>query len=193
MQKFKISRRKLEELEFQCLQNAIRLHFDSILLLREKSFASAFALSVIASEEFGKGFAIDEILFQYNPKEGFGEWDEKFMRQLLSDHKLKQGWFVSSFFDRFSPKAIFKKYQRIQTDKNNAIYVGVKEGNHHVIRPFLVSKFKAKLQIRTINDALIKFIERRLAESDFDTDGWDYVLRRRGLLNRLKKDSRIFK
>jgi AbiV family abortive infection protein len=185
MPELKISYRKLDELEFQCFQNGIRLHFDSVTLFRKRSFASAFALSVIASEEFGKGFAIDEIIFQARVGEGFYSEDKKFLRALLSDHKLKQGWFVSSLFGIFGPKQVLKKYQRIQTEKNNAFYVGVRKGNHQIVRPFLVSKSKAGNQIRIVNDALIKFVQTRLSEIDFDEEAFDEALRRRRLLEKL--------
>jgi hypothetical protein len=63
-------------------------------------------------------------------------------RQLTSDHKLKQGWFVSSFFDVFDPKDVLRRYQSIQSAKNNAIYAGVRRGNHQIVRPFLISASK---------------------------------------------------
>ena len=76
----KISVRKVNELEFQCYQNALRLHFDSILLLRADSYPSAFALSVIACEEFGKGFALAEVSFQAGFRKVFNNKDRKLLR-----------------------------------------------------------------------------------------------------------------
>jgi AbiV family abortive infection protein len=187
MPKLKISHRKLDELEFQCFQNGVRLHFDSVMLLREHSFASSFALSVIASEEFGKGFAIGEITFQARVGEGFHSEDEKTLRRLLSDHKVKQGWFVLSLFGILAPKQLLRKYQRIQIEKNDAFYVGVRKGNHQIVRPFLVSKSKARNQVRMVNDGLIEFVQRRLSDIDFDFDVYDRVLRRRRLLKKLMK------
>lgn len=185
MAKLKISYRKLEELEFQCYQNGIRLHNDSVMLLRKHSFASAFALSVIAVEEFGKGFAIAEIIFQARVGEGFHNEDERTLRALLSNHKLKQGWFVSSFFGFPIPKHVLKRYQRMQTEKNNAFYVGVRKGNHQIVRPFLVSKSKARSQLRMVNNALIEFVEARLADTDYGYECFDIVFRRRRLLKKL--------
>jgi AbiV family abortive infection protein len=185
MPKLKISYRKLNELEFQCFQNGIRLHFDSVTLFKHQSFASSFALSVIASEEFGKGFAIDEISFQARTGEGFHSEDEKILSALLSDHKLKQGWFVSSLFGIFAPKQLLKQYQKVQTEKNDALYVGVRKGNHQIVRSFTVSKSKARNQLRMVNDGLIKFVRNRLSEIDCDLDVFDEVLRRRKLLKQL--------
>jgi hypothetical protein len=50
MADLKLSTRKLNALQYACLQNALRLHFDSVFLAKGRSFASAFAISVIASE-----------------------------------------------------------------------------------------------------------------------------------------------
>lgn len=184
--KLKIGYRKLEELEFQCYHNGLRLHEDSVALFWRRSFASAFALSVISAEELGKGFAINEIVFQARIGEGFHDDDEKFVRLLLSDHKLKQGWFVSSLFGIDAPKQVLKNYQRMQTEKNNAFYVGVRKGNHQIVRPFLISKSKARNQIRMVNNALIKFIQVRLTDLDYDEECYDQVFRRRPLLKKLK-------
>lgn len=185
MPKLKISRQKLDALAFQCIQNGVCLHFDSLLLLNKRSFGSAFALSVIASEEFGKGFAIEEMLFQARLV-GLQGYEEEVLRDLLRQHKLKQAWFVSSVFGVLAPKYVLKGLQRIQGDKNDALYVGVRRGNHQIVRPYLVSKSKASKQVRTINRALIDLIERRL-KNGFDDEVSDQVLRRRRLLKRLQR------
>lgn len=159
----KLSTRKLNALQYAALQNALRLHFDSVFLAKGRSFASAFAISVIASEEFGKAFALAEIDFQSRlSKRQFDAEDTKLVRALLSDHKLKQGWFVSTLFDFFGQKGVFRRYQTIQNAKNNAIYAGVRRGNHQIVRPFLISASKAKQQIRTVNNALIDAVEGTL-------------------------------
>jgi hypothetical protein len=114
MPDLKLSPRKLNDLQYACLQNALRLHFDSVLLAKGRSFASAFAISVIASEELGKAFGIAEIIFQAGFDKGrLHAEDTKFVKALLSDHKLKQGWFVSSFLDIFGPKDVLRRYQTI--------------------------------------------------------------------------------
>ena len=134
MSNLKLSTRKLKALQYACFQNSFRLHFDSLLLVKERSFASAFAISVIASEELGKAFGIAETIFQAGLNKGqFQTEDTKFVRALLSDHKIKQGWFVSSLFDTSGPKTILKRYETIQSAKNNAIYAGVRKGNHQIL------------------------------------------------------------
>jgi AbiV family abortive infection protein len=186
MADLKLSTRKLNALQYACLQNALRLHFDSVLLAKGRSFASAFAISVIASEELGKAFGIAEIIFQAGFDKGrLQAEDSKFVRALLSDHKLKQGWFVSSFFDILGPKDVFRRYQTIQIAKNNAIYAGVRKGNHQIVRPFLISASKAKRQIRTVNNALIDSVEGTLNGTYCYEDVADQVFRSRRLLGKL--------
>jgi AbiV family abortive infection protein len=181
----KIGYRKLEGLAFQCYQNGMRLHDDSIALAKMRSFASAFALSVIAAEEFGKGFAIEEIIFQARVGEGFHKDDEKTLRALLSNHKLKQGWFVTSLIGWPFPKNVMKRCEQMQVEKNNSLYVGVRKGNHQIVRPFLVSRTKAISQIRMVNGALITFVQARLKWADFDHEICDQIFRRRRLLKKL--------
>jgi AbiV family abortive infection protein len=188
----KISFRKLAALELECYRNGLQLHFDSILLMKARSYSSAFAISVIASEELGKGFGFAEMSFQAGFNKTFDAHDEMFWNKLLSDHKLKQGWFVSELFGR-DRMSVLKRYTTIQVDKNNALYVGVRKGNHHIVRPFLIPASKARKQIGTVNEGLISLAEARLRDLDFDEDNLDLVFRRRRLLNRLKLAARTLK
>jgi AbiV family abortive infection protein len=186
MPDLKLSTRKLNALQYACFQNGFRLHFDSVLLAKARSFASAFAISVIASEELGKAFAIAEITYHAGfDKALLHSHGTEFVRSLLSDHKLKQGWFVSSFFDIFRAKGVVRRYQVIQSAKNNAIYAGVRKGNHQIVRPFLISASKAKQQIRTVNNALIDSVEGTLNGTYGYEDVADHVFRNRRLLNKL--------
>jgi AbiV family abortive infection protein len=186
MHKLKLSIRKLDAIQYACLQNALRLHFDSVLLAKSRSFASAFAISVVASEELGKAFAIAEITFQSRVDNGRLHPDaHHLMGALLSNHKLKQRWFTRSFFDIFGPKTVFRRYQTIQGAKNDAIYVGLRKGNHHIVRPLRVSASKAKEQIRTVNQALIDAVEGTLDDRYDYEDTANRIFRSRRLLNRL--------
>jgi AbiV family abortive infection protein len=182
----KISFRKLDELGFRCFQNGLNLHFDSILLLKARSYASAFALSVIASEEIGKGFALEDMTFQARMNRGFDEEDKESLGALLSDHKVKQGWFISTLFDRFNSMTIVKRYQKVQVEKNNALYAGVRRGNHQIVRPFSIPASKAKRQVRMVNDSLLKYAQIRLRDIDFDDEVSDQIFRRRSMLKKLE-------
>ena len=88
------------------------------------------------------------------------------------------------------PRNVLKRYQTVQIDKNNALYVGVRKGNHQIVRPFLIPASKAKTQIRTVNDGLTGLVEARLREVDFDEGMLDRVFRHRQLLNKLKLAAR---
>jgi len=189
-----MSFRKLGELEFQCYQNALRLHSDSLFLYTKDSFASAFALSVLSNEEFGKGFAIEEICFQARFEKRFGEHDERFLQKILRDHRLKQGWFASHTLDwpQLTRKYQEKRFWRLQADKNNAFYVGVRTGNHQIVRPFLLPKSKARNQLKVTNDALIDMIEGTLSGKYCYEEVLDNVLRSRRLLKSLKAAAELF-
>jgi AbiV family abortive infection protein len=92
MPDLKLCPRKLNYLQYACFQNALRLHFDSVLLAKRRSFASAFAISVIASEELGKAFGIAEIIFQAGFDKGrLHAEDTKFVKALFSDHTQTDG------------------------------------------------------------------------------------------------------
>ena len=108
------------------------------------------------------------------------------MKFLLSDHKLKQGLFVRQMFGK-CPKDLLTRYQTIQIDKDNALYVGVRSGNHQIVRPFLISALKAKRQIRTVNNALIDVVERTLNGTYGFEEVADGVFRSRRLLNKLTR------
>lgn len=147
---------------------------------------------MIASEELGKGFGIEEISSQARQGGGLDDEYKKFLAALFSDHKLKQGWFASSLIGIGGAKSVLKRYQTIQVAKNNAIYVGVRKGNHQIVRPFLVSASKTKQQIRTVNNALIGLVEARLRDGDFG-EIVDMVFRRRRLLNRLVRAAKALR
>jgi AbiV family abortive infection protein len=46
--------KKFERMCILAFSNALRLHSDSVLLFKHKSYASAYAISILALEETGK-------------------------------------------------------------------------------------------------------------------------------------------
>jgi AbiV family abortive infection protein len=191
--KLKIGFRKLAELEFQCYQNGLRLHFDSVLLFKKHSFPSAFALSVIACEELGKGFAIAEMTFQARINRGFHGGEQQYLNELLLNHKIKQGWFVSHTARGMSAlRRLWKKQLTMQKEKNNALYVGLRN-NHQIVRPFLLSKSKALNQVRLVNDELIHMIEGTRNGTYLFEEVLDAFLRKRGHLRKLKSASAVLR
>ncbi len=183
---FKLSFRKLAAFEWQCYQNALRLHLDSAHLLHHKSFASAFALSVVACEELGKGLATSEIAYRTrtNGRE-ITQTDKQLFGMLLSDHRLKQGWFARHAFPADLKRML--RYTALQKEKNNALYVGVSHGNHHIIRPQALSKSKARQQVKEVNNVLLDFIRgTRVGAYEFE-EIFDAFLRNRTVLKKLQK------
>ena len=85
--------RKLQHLAGQSLRNAIRLHFDSILLYKHKSFPSSFFISVIAMEELGKAYWADHFVFYSKDIRSDDELETLFINKIHSDHRAKQLWF----------------------------------------------------------------------------------------------------
>jgi len=189
----KLSIRKLEGLQLACLKNALRLHFDSILLAKKRSYGSSFAISVIASEELGKACGIAEIIYCARSNGRIHPEYANFAKALLWDHKLKQGWFVRSLFDIFGPRDVYRRYQTIQYEKNNAIYAGVRKGNHHIVRPFLISASKAKKQLRTVNTALTNAVRGTLDGTEYHEEVADQLFRSRRLLRKLMTTARFIR
>lgn len=89
--------RKIVRMSILCYKNALRLHQDSIILFKQKSYPSANALSIIAIEEMGKYQSLSDALF-YGYFEGGSEEEEAliadFMRNTY-DHRMKQRVFLN--------------------------------------------------------------------------------------------------
>ena len=112
MTKTRINRPKFDRMALLSMQNGIRLHGDSILLFENDRFPSAYALSILAMEEVGKSFLLQEIVFQDDGQ----EYDAKQMQELLKllyHHRVKQGWFarmVTPMRSRLSFSAVVERH-----------------------------------------------------------------------------------
>ena len=74
-------------------ENALRLHRDSILLYNNKSFISAYLLSVLAQEEIGKAFLLEEHIFQTSINQlGVNKETEDIMAKALRTIQRPRGW-----------------------------------------------------------------------------------------------------
>jgi AbiV family abortive infection protein len=95
--------RKLTRMCILCYKNSIRLHNDSILLFKNGSYPTAYAISIIALEEMGKYMAVSHGLFY-----GWFETgqEDKFINEVLNatyDHRSKQRSFLNYvWFDSFT-------------------------------------------------------------------------------------------
>src|SRR5262245_6680941 len=85
---------KISKVAGLAFKNALRLHFDSILLFEHESYPSAYFLSILALEELGKYTLLDDFVW-HSRVDGRHE-DE--LKDILIDgilrHQLKQKIFA---------------------------------------------------------------------------------------------------
>jgi len=154
-----ISLRQLEKMQYKAFENALRLHFDAFNLFINKSFPSAYFLDVLALEEFGKAEIIDFIVYHTN----LGDLDEEYRRKCIDSlyqHKGKQMFFFSNYFAPFRINRLQSIFKKMEVNKQNAVYVGIKKGNNHLITPInFINNYKAKSQLQLLNDILFKAVQ----------------------------------
>lgn len=158
-----INLRKVDRMGVLAFENAIRLHDDSILLFKNHSYPSSFALSVLALEELGKYLHLEDFVWysridgRFNPKE-----EEEIIR-LIFDHKYKQRKFsIHLDLPMLVTKAIKNIYHgAIDKDKQNAFYVGLRKNKGKIdlkgkiSTPAKITRTKAEDQITIVNDFII--------------------------------------
>lgn len=144
-------------------ENGLRLHHDAIHLYRSNSYPSAYLISVLSMEEFGKSLALDDYLFKTH---GYGlvPWD--LARQwigTLYDHKVKQRTFAWNVdlpnYCRRAVQDIFDGKAEIQ--KQAATYVGLRRVGKSIdyggtiVNPLKLRAEVASAQITVVNDFLL--------------------------------------
>ena len=163
MKDYNVNINKIDKMAGITFQNTLRLHFDSIILFSNKSYSSAFFLSVLALEELGKYYNLDHFIFHSRVDGRMGEDMDRKILEGIFNHKYKQMWFVSTnMFDlakEFQDKVNLGK---LEIEKQNSIYVGLPKINRKIdlkgkiINPLSVSINKAKKQITILNDDLLE-------------------------------------
>jgi len=150
-------------MEILAFKNGLRLHNDAIKLFNSKSYPSAYFLSVLALEEFGKAEALSHFLFYWA--------DSPFTEQELQD------WFSELYRHPFKHRAFYRdrvpmvSLKRMKTAwdkvgvieflKQNSVYVGLPKHRRlinlkgKINNPFRVKREKAAKQITVVNDYLI--------------------------------------
>ncbi len=162
---------KMARLSFE---NALRLHRDSILLYNNKSFISAYLLSVLAQEEIGKTFLLEEHIFHtsINPL-SVNKETQNIMAKALLSHRVKQGWFsrVADEYFKYSRNRVPRVIKEITTGKleekkQNATYVGLTKQNNKLdmngklTSPTTrVKQDEVTIHITRVNDYIIKLVE----------------------------------
>lgn len=159
-----ISLNKVDKMAGLSFENGLRLHFDSILLFENKSYPSAYFLSVLAIEEIGKAFLIEDFLW-HSLCDGRmeKEWEEKFLERIYF-HTAKQSSFARTFFP-ISTNRFFKSLYEGELEilKQNSVYVGLARNKRKVnlksriSNPLRIDQTKAQTQITNVNDCLLEF------------------------------------
>lgn len=160
-----ISLYKVDKMAGLSFENGLRLHFDSILLFKNKSYPSAYFLSVLAIEEIGKAFLIEDFLW-HSLCDGRMEkqWEEKSL-ELMYSHTAKQSSFAYSFESPIATRRFFKSLYKGELEilKQNSVYVGLARDKRKVNlksrinNPLKIDQMKAQKQITNVNDCLLEF------------------------------------
>jgi len=164
-----ISLEELSNMAILAFQNALRLHFDSILLYENDSYSSSVVLSILSMEEFGKYCSLSSYVFYTDVNHTRDlVFEEKYLKHLYN-HPFKQrqifgrdGFIVSTdlynrakhrFYEDLKHRALYVGYER---DKGNLLF------DKGINNPFLITKEIAKDQICFQNKLLINLVEERL-------------------------------
>lgn len=171
---------KIDKMSLITFQNSLRLHLDSILLFNNKSYPSAFYISIISLEELGKIFILADFLYnsrvngrlnEYKDPELlkiFGDnFEEGYFKQTVYNHQRKQYKFVRTFDSDYKPT---NKYYKdilnglIEQKKQNSLYVGLKriknkiDMNSKIINPNKISTATVFNQIELMHKSLLELI-----------------------------------
>jgi AbiV family abortive infection protein len=148
--------RRMEELTFI---NGLRLHNDSIMLYKNSSFPSAFQLSVLSLEEFGKVSLINSYIADIEMYNETSFVNHKKFIHSLYNHSPKQKIFARDLLFAF-PKNFLKSVNgnRLDNLKQSSTYVGFqnrKNNNSRLITPLSTSSERVRKQVTILNDYLI--------------------------------------
>jgi len=181
-----LTKYKFRKIATEAYKNGLRLHFDSILLFKNKSFPSAFQLSVLALEEFSKSHWVEHYYYSSVVNDNFPDKDfEQEWLNLLYFHPKKQkaffGWGMSRDYSSKFIKMI--ENGELELKKQKATYVGLKKRkkvvdvNGKISLPTQITELDAKQLISLLNDYLKdQFEMKRYYEFHFDIAEKDALL-----------------
>lgn len=189
-----ISFQKLKKMEFLSFRNGLRLHFDAILLYRNKSYSSSCQQSVIAMEEFGRAFFIMDMTF-YGWYKGLPEKEMVEMFNLLYSHPYKQKAFYRWTTDpplTIRSRKMWRDMEFLEQIKQRATYVGLKRVGRsvdykgRVYYPSKLDRRRAHSTITYMNSALLEILLGKIYGSySFDDNNLDRLISR-GLYKKLR-------
>jgi AbiV family abortive infection protein len=164
-----ITYRKLSNMAILAFRNGLRLHFDSIILLENKSYPTATMLSVLAMEEFGKYFSLSTYVFYSRVNENRDAEFEKEFLLMQYNHPFKQKACFGR--DGFGPSEKLREKvadRYFENLKQRSLYVGFdrEKGdlllNKKINNPDNINHKKAIKQIKFINNLLIGLVNDRI-------------------------------
>lgn len=195
MKEKNVSLRKIERMAILAFKNALRLHFDSTVLVRRGSIPSAYFLSILALEELGKHCILEHFIYHSTIDGRYEPAEEHDWIQMVYHHRVKQlNFFIEMGFVPYAEKAMKDVSSgKMEVRKQDAVYVGLqrKKGKidlHGKIRsPFAITKRMAEKQITLVNDTFLLYASGTLKGFYMpDIDGMHNILTH-SLIRKLKK------
>lgn len=189
-----INLKKLEKMEELTFRNALRLHFDSIAMYKNRSYPTAYFLSILALEELGKASLLDDFVWHSRVDGRVEVSEEQEWLQLMYQHRVKQNRFAGQIWPEL-PRKVLREIAsgKMELDKHSALYVSLPKKSRKVdlygriLTPFNVKRRKAREQITLVSDYLVTLTEGVIKDLyDVDNPRVERLLNRR-LLARLKK------
>jgi len=164
--KKRASLQKLEKMEELTFKNALRLHFDSIMMYKNHSYPTAYFLSILALEELGKASLLDDFIWHSRIEGRTDISEQEKWLETMYLHKPKQRLFSKQFWSLMtSARKVLRDIDsgKIEIDKQNAVYVSLPKKSRkielkgRISTPFNVTSKKAKEQITVVSDYLATF------------------------------------
>lgn len=180
---------KFDKLAGYALENGIRLHLDSIEAYNRQSYATAYHLSIIASEEIGKAIMIEDYLFN-SWANGWSDKDpltKKYLTDIFSNHITKQRIFahhVNSFLQRHplmqNTSSLIKSLYlgKGEEDKQRSTFVGLtKKGkkvdiNGKMVIPRLFAQPDKSTKQITLNSDFLRVYSDGFLRGVYSTDSY---------------------
>lgn len=164
----RLNLRKLQHLAGRALQNGVALHFDSILLFKNRSYGTAHFISVLAMEEIGKAFAAEHFAWSERTNgPADSDFHTEWIAWLLSDHRGKQLAFLRErISDSTSTRYFDVLHRHLENRKHDSIYVGLSRppkgsprtgGN--LIYPQKFTRKQAHEQLKHVHDFILGYID----------------------------------
>lgn len=186
---------KFLKLSTESAFNAVRLHFDSILLYKNKSYPTAFHIAVLTMEEIAKSNWIDHY-YETSPTNQFPDADfEQQWLQLLYIHTKKQNAYAAGEMFEYSPKFLdFLKSGKLELKKQKSIYVGLERikgkinTKSRISTPNQIKEIDARQMISLNNKVLTETCKRNIENGHYYGPEGKYHLLNEQILVFLEND-----